>query len=238
MQKEIFIEGLGKVTLKRSSRSRYMRLMVNLKDGIVAVIPEGVPEKFILRFLNEKKSWLKKSLSKQENLRSQFTLFTHDCIYQTRSHRLYLQTHESKTVKSRVGNHKIIIWYPEHADVTDERIQKVIRRAVIEAWRIEAKDILPERVRELAAKHNLNYAKLTVKNAKTRWGSCSSENNINLNLQLMRLPEEMIDYVILHELCHTVHRHHQKSFWHALEQILPEARKLDKALNKYHLEYW
>jgi predicted metal-dependent hydrolase len=54
----------------------------------------------------------------------------------------------------------------------------------------------------------------------------------------MRLPDVLIDYVILHELNHTIHKHHQKAFWDSLEHILPGARRLDKALNKYHLEYW
>jgi predicted metal-dependent hydrolase len=108
----------------------------------------------------------------------------------------------------------------------------------LEAWRVEARRILPERVKLLANKYQFRYAGLRIKNARTRWGSCSAKNNINLNLQLMRLPNRLIDYVILHELNHTVHKHHQKSFWLALEQILPGARMLDKELNKYHLDYW
>lgn len=238
MQEELFIEPIGKIILKRSKRSRYLRLKVDPKDGVVAILPENMPEKYLYRFLNEKRSWLQHSLRKQEKIRSQFTVFTTDCIYQTRKHRLFLHTHDKNTIKSLVANQKIRIWYPAHADVTDERIQRVIRRAVIEAWRAEAKHFLPEKVKELAVRHQFCYKKLTVKNARTRWGSCSAENNINLNLQLMRLPDPLIEYVILHELTHTVHRHHQKSFWEKLEQILPDARKLDRELNNYHLEYW
>jgi len=192
----------------------------------------------MMKFLNDKKDWIQQSLKRQEKMKSQFTIFTHDCIYQTRMHTLHLQTHEKNTIKSVVADNKIIVWYPQHAEVTDERVQKIIRRAVQEAWRVEAKNILPQRVRELAIRYHLSFRNLTIKNAKTRWGSCSSQNNINLNLQLMRLPDELINYVILHELNHTRHRHHQKTFWSSLEQILPGARKLDKALNTYHLEYW
>lgn len=215
-----------------------MRLRVSPKDGIVAILPENLPERYALKFINEKKSWLQQSLKKQEKHKSQYTVFTHDSVYKTQMHSLLLRTHAKNTIKSVVAGNKIVVWYPTSAEVQDERIQRVIRKAILEAWRIEAKKFLPQRVKELAEQFNFKYQKLTVKNAKTRWGSCSSKNNINLNLQLMRLPNELIDYVILHELNHTVHRHHQKTFWSSLEQILPGSRKLDKALNKYHLEYW
>lgn len=195
-------------------------------------------EKSLLKFLYDKKDWIQHALKRQEKMKSQFTVFTHNCFYKTRMHTLYLETHEKNTIKSVVAGNKIMVWYPQHAEVTDERIQKVIRHAVLEAWRVEAKNILPQRAHELAIRHNFSFRNLTVKNAKTRWGSCSSQNNINLNLQLMRLPDELINYVILHELNHTRHRNHQKTFWTSLEGILPGARKLDKALNAYNLEYW
>jgi predicted metal-dependent hydrolase len=211
---------------------------VDIKNGIVAVYPAGLSEKQVIRFIHEKKDWLKKVLKKHEKIKNQFTVFTHNCRYRTRLHSLTLLKHEKNTIKSLVSNHQIKIWYPAHADVTDERIQVVIRRAVIEAWRTEAKSHLPQRVKELANKFGFKYKRLTVKNAKTRWGSCSADNNINLNLQLMRLPDTLIDYVILHELCHTIHKNHQSIYWKTLEKILPGARQLDKSLNNYHLEIW
>jgi hypothetical protein len=131
-----------------------------------------------------------------------------------------------------------MVWFPDHAPADHPKIQKVIRKAVVEAWRAEAKKYLPFRANELASRFNFRYNQLTVKNAKTRWGSCSASNNINLNLQLMRLPDRLIDYVILHELTHTVHKNHQRAFWNAMEDIFPGARKTDKELNNYHLEYW
>jgi len=87
----------------------------------------------------------------------------------------------------------------------------------------------------LAKKHNFNYQKLTIKNTKTRWGSCSFKNNINLSLHLMRLKEELIDYVILHELVHTKVKNHSKEFWMTLDIHCPESKKLDKELKKYSL---
>ena len=86
---------------------------------------------------------------------------------------------------------------------------------------------------ELAEKHNFKYKKVAIKNAKTRWGSCSYVNNINLSLHLMRLPDYLIDYVILHELVHTKIKNHSKDFWHFLDYVSGNAKKLDKELKDY-----
>jgi len=102
--------------------------------------------------------------------------------------------------------------------------------------RCEAKINLPKRLKELADKHGFRYENVSIKNASTRWGSCSSVNNINLNLHLMRVPEHLIDYVLLHELAHTVVKNHGEKFWLLLEQVYPNARKADKEMNNYRTQ--
>ena len=234
----LVIEDIGTVFLKKSTRSRSLRIQVSRKEGITVFIPSFVTENMALRFIQEKKSWIQKSLQRQARLQNQQTIFHENTPFQTRMHTLHLLKQNKNTIKSVVSGDKIVVWYPSTAKVEDSRIQRIIRRAILEAWRVEARKYLPGRTAELARLNNFQYNKLTVKNTKTRWGSCSAVNNININLQLMRLPDHLIDYIILHELTHTVHKNHQKSFWNKLESILPGARKLDKELNKYHLEYW
>jgi len=234
----LFIEDIGTVLFKRSARTRSLRIRVSRKEGIMVILPSHVSENIALRFIHEKKNWIQKSLNRQAKLQNQQTIFNENSTFKTRMHTLYLLKQNKNTIKSIVSGDKIVVWYPSSAKVEDNRIQHVIRKAVLEAWRVEAKKYLPGRTKELAKQNNYNFNKLTVKNTKTRWGSCSAANNINLNLQLMRLPNHLIDYIILHELTHTVHKNHQKSFWNRMESILPGARKLDKELNKYHLEFW
>ena len=75
--------------------------------------------------------------------------------------------------------------------------------------------------------------KITYRNNKSRWGSCSYKNNINLNIQLLKLPIELIEYVVVHELAHIKHKHHQKEFYEEIQKVLPNYKLLDKTLRKY-----
>ncbi len=103
---------------------------------------------------------------------------------------------------------------------------------IIEERRKLAKEILPKRLDELASKYGFKYGKVYIKNHKTIWGSCSFRNNINLNLHLVALNDEFIDYVILHELTHTVHKHHQKAFYALLTKNMPNALEIQQRLKK------
>jgi len=96
-----------------------------------------------------------------------------------------------------------------------------------------AREILADRLNEISKRLNLPYNKLFVKNQKTRWGSCSMQNNINLNMNLVRVPPELMDYAIIHELVHTKVKNHSQRFWHVLEYYLPNARELDQELDRY-----
>jgi predicted metal-dependent hydrolase len=100
----------------------------------------------------------------------------------------------------------------------------------------EATDILVGRLEETAKIHNFKYAKVSIRNQKTKWGSCSAKNNISLNINLVRLPDELTDYVILHELVHTRFKNHSKKFWAELDKVVGRsAKELSKKLRKYRL---
>ncbi len=106
------------------------------------------------------------------------------------------------------------------------------RADIIKERRKLAHKILPQRLEYLAKKFGFKYGKVFVKNQKTVWGSCSYRNNINLNLNLVALSSEFIDYVLLHELTHTVHKNHQKAFYDLLTKNMPNALEVQKRLKK------
>ena len=98
-----------------------------------------------------------------------------------------------------------------------------------------AREFLERRIKELADQFGFVYNKVTIRNQKTRWGSCSVKNNINLNMQLMNIPNHLIDYVILHELVHTKVKNHSPLFWGSLDRYVGNAKAIDKELKKYSL---
>lgn len=115
----------------------------------------------------------------------------------------------------------------EHRTTTSER-PRILRA--------KAKEILKKRLAELAEEHGFEYNKVFIKNQKTRWGSCSENNNINLNVNILSLSEELQDYVLLHELLHTRIKNHSKKYWAELDKYVGgNAKKLDKKLMKHRL---
>ena len=99
---------------------------------------------------------------------------------------------------------------------------KVASPSEVEAMRSQAKAQLPGRLAELAARYGFTYNRVAIKHNATNWGSCSSKGNINLNLNIVRLPKVLQDYVLLHELCHLRHQDHGHAFHLLLEHVLTD----------------
>jgi predicted metal-dependent hydrolase len=99
---------------------------------------------------------------------------------------------------------------------------KVASPSEVEAMRCQAKAQLPGRLAELAARYGFTYNRVAIKHNATNWGSCSARNNINLNLNIVRLPKVLQDYVLLHELCHLRHHDHGHAFHLLLEHVLTD----------------
>lgn len=122
---------------------------------------------------------------------------------------------------------KNIVWIKQQTKLKAPLPLDVIAKRRKLAW-----EILPKRLDELAKKYGFTYRKVFIKNQRTIWGSCSYDNNINLNSNLVALDNELIDYVILHELTHTVYKNHQKEFYSLLIKNMPNAMEVQKRLKK------
>ncbi|HEN20783.1 MAG TPA: DUF45 domain-containing protein [Desulfobacteraceae bacterium] len=125
-------------------------------------------------------------------------------------------------------------WIRKHLPVIN-RLEKEADglRHITPLNRSHARDLLVRRLNDLCERHGFTYNRVFIRNQKARWGSCSGKDNINLNVNLARLPDNLIDYLILHELVHTRVRNHGPQFWELLNQHVGEARKLDREMNKY-----
>ena len=100
----------------------------------------------------------------------------------------------------------------------------------------EAKKIIRARLNDLSQIHGLSFNRSFIRSQKTRWGSCSAKNNINLNIKLINLPKELLDYVIIHELVHTKVKNHSIKFWMELAKYYSNPKAIDKKLRNYNLK--
>lgn len=96
-----------------------------------------------------------------------------------------------------------------------------------------AKEIIPEKVAYYARIMDVSYGRISVRRQKTRWGSCSREGNLNFNVLLMMAPPEVLDYVVVHELCHRIEMNHSPRFWNQVERVLPDYKKERKWLKEH-----
>lgn len=231
--KYVNIEQVGQITLTINERSRRMRLSVKSDGEIVVSIPPTSLVADAIRFVESKSDWV---IKQQSKVQAGLTVFAPESCFKTRFHQLAITKGNTDRVYNRVGNGVIQIFIPEKVNHELPKVQDFIKQTLIDVMRWEAKVYLPKRLKELADKHGFKYEDVSIKNTKTRWGSCSSVNNINLNLHLMRVPEHLIDYVLVHELTHTVVKNHGDKFWLLLEHCYPNSRKADKEMNNYRTQ--
>ena len=92
--------------------------------------------------------------------------------------------------------------------------------------------VIPEKVKKYAPIVGVTYGRITIRNQRSRWGSCSGKGNLNFNCLLMLFPDEVIDYVVVHELCHRKHMNHSAAFYAEVERVFPEYRKYQKWLKE------
>lgn len=108
------------------------------------------------------------------------------------------------------------------ADIAAARGKRAFTDKEISELVSKAKDIIPPKAEHYADVLGVKYGRITIRNQKTRWGSCSAKKNLNFNCYLMNAPERVIDYVVIHEVCHLIHMDHSKEFWALVEDMMPD----------------
>lgn len=238
MSKEIFIKGIGKVVVIKKRGVKRMTLSVRPFRPVRLTVPYHVSFSEAERFIFEKHLWIVQSKAKIAQNENKQKIFDLQTQFKTKERNLRFEPSLNDHDKIKITKHEIIVQYSDINTLRNNEMQAFIRKGITEALRIEAKKILPIRTALLAKKHGLSFNSINVRNAKTRWGSCSGINNISLNIQLMRLPDHLIDYVILHELCHTVEKNHGPRFWALLHKMTEHAKSFDKELKYYSPEFF
>ena len=236
-EKIVHVENIGEVKIRKSKRSKNVSIALKPNKGVIVTLPYFLSYKYGLNILEQKRSWIEKHLPKIKAIEQKATIFDENSIFETSKRQLIIQKYSSDKVRTKINTNTIHIYYPEHIPVKTAEIQEIIRNSIIKALRIEAREYLPDRTYELAKKLGFKPNRVFIKNNKTLWGSCSGINNINLNLHLIRLPHQLTDYVIIHELCHTIEKNHGPRFWKLMDSILGDAKKISKELKQHSIAF-
>ncbi len=224
--KIIKLAGVGPVTLIKRPQSRGLRLSVTA-NGVRVSIPRwvsfGAGQDFALSNL----SWIQQELAKQ----STAPLESGQRIGKLH-HLRFEHVLNGRPATGRVTATEIIVRLHSGETIDDPKVQDRARTTAMRALKREAERLLPPRLQGLAAKHGREYTSVGVKQLKRRWGSCDNHKAITLNFFLMELPWDYIDYVLLHELAHTVEMNHGPAFWRTLQAMEPRARDLARQLRR------
>ena len=200
---------------------KHARLRVS-EDGRVRIIaPPAFSEEDIMAMLKKKAKWIEKNvkyfngMSTIELQRNQLLLFgnRYSYFYDTTYAEKVVVDHEHKTITSQ-------------KDLLEPKTQEKWYRSV-------AKKHLTNRIKVLSVKMKLPFNKLFIRESKTKWGNCSKKKNISLNWKLIKAPDYVIDYIIIHELLHTVVMSHTHKFWTLLKSYYPDYKESIKWLEKY-----
>lgn len=207
--------------IRHSNKAKYLRLQINPATGLEVVLPYGCNLGEAERFVNKKKEWILKHF-KPSPAAERYTYLGAEIRIKQR-YDLFLKKH-------KIILNKDTLMIDSPAGAPDDI------NFIFNAWlKHKAKIYLPERTEYLAGQYNFSFKRLSLRNQKTRWGSCSASGNISLNYRLMRYRKEIIDYVIIHELCHLKELNHSKDFWELVESLVPDYKSLKRELKSHYL---
>ena len=221
--------------LRVSRRVRYARLQVKPYGGLEVVIPPRFPRNQVPDLVAKHADWARRQLARQEALRDTIRL----------PYSIHLAFDNSSATVVYTDNPPSAQAAPFDEQVTGKLIIKATkpraRRRELRDWiRHRAWQSFPPLLEKVSLRTGLNYKKLSIRSQKTRWGSCSTRGTISLNDQLMFLPLETVEYLMIHELCHTRHLNHSRAFWSLVEHHCPNYREHEKQLSKPadHVPAW
>lgn len=223
--KTIHLDGVGDVTITKRRGQRSVRLTID-NEKIKVSQPSWLPFSAGETFVRGRHTWISQHL-KPATVYTDGSLIGRFVIQITRS--------QKKKVHARVLYETLHVYLPLTKALNSLVTQQEITKAISVALRDESEKVLPQRVRQLAEHFGFSYASVQIRQLKRRWGSCNSKKELIFNLNLIQLDPLHIDYVILHELTHTVYMNHSAEFWNHLESLLPGARRIAKIVRRINV---
>ncbi len=207
---------IGSVVYTKNRRARNISIRIREGKEVRVTLPWYATYRQAEQVVMQKQEWIVERLSE---FKASQTLTDAALQAQFRYHTLLVEPVECDKITIRIKDGKLIIQHPVELSPQSEPVQEAIKNGIRETWRAEALLYLPQRIAWLAHSYGFMYQNVRVRDARTRWASCTGEKNISLSLYIMRLPSHLIDYVLLHELCHTVVPNHGKDFYALMDKV-------------------
>lgn len=222
-------EEFGEIRIRRIRVSRRVSIRIGTDGRYQATAPLLTPLIFIRRMIDGSRDDLRQ-LAEHSSVSSPYE----DGQSIGKNHQLaIIFTGMVKQAEASVTRQRIIIKLPEGQHPSDQSTQQLIRDTVIKVLRKEAKLLLPLQLKHLSNAHGFHYIKIRFSHSSGRWGSCTSSGTISLNIALMKLPDELIEYVLIHELCHTRQMNHSPAFWEEVKKYDPHYLLHRRQIKKY-----
>lgn len=216
-------EEFGDIEIRSHRNATRLALRIAPKGTLYISAPKRISRMTLGLFLRSARGDIRQMIAQQRPLYTSSRQIG-------KSHNLVVQPSAATSVTTSGTN--IIAQISPDDDIASALVQANIRTAILKALRKEAKGYLLRRLKFLADEHGFHYETVRFTHSSSRWGSCSSRGTISLNISLMNLPFELIDYVLAHELCHTRQMNHSAAFWAEVEKIIPDFTRRRSALKQ------
>jgi len=219
--------------LRHNSKGRNVRLRVTRQRGLEVIVPKGYDTNKIPLLLERKKQWIRAALERIESLRKFFEpepnwrppLQIKLPAVGTTWHVVVKKTKVSWVAVRELDEQRLLVF----GNTNDEKAC----RAALTRWLMrQTRTHLIPRLQSIGLKTQLRYRRAYIKRQKTRWASCSKHRTISLNAKLLFLPSEIVDYVMIHELCHVAVMSHSREFWNLVRHHCPDYRNRDNRLRE------
>lgn len=211
--------------IKKSAKAKHIRITV-ARNGVVATAPVFMSEKKVIVFVEQKKAWIAKKVDRFAGftLDSKTREFAdgEELTFQGEKFKLRVVESDKKNTSAQIKGDCLTVHINREIplDIRPTEIQS----RLVQLYKDLAREAVTERVEFFKQQLDVEYNQIRIKEQRSRWGSCSKKGNLNFNWKLVIAPPDVIDYVVVHEVCHLRHMNHLQDFWRCVETVLPDYR--------------
>jgi predicted metal-dependent hydrolase len=217
--------------LKRSLRARLIWLKIDSAGKLTVTIPRGYSPKLVPQYLQKNLKWILKNLEKcrSEAEASRLHSSPQNISYLGRRLELVSQPRLVGDDSIRIDKNRLILNLNPSTSTSERR--------VLESWlRQKAAQLIESKSRDWSRKIGVKFNKITIRDQKTRWASCSHKGNLSFNWRLIMVPEAVVDYVVVHELCHLHEMNHSRRFWDWVAKFSPDWKERTRWIDSHGRE--